>query len=301
MPAGVVVYRGPSGLCREYGLVLAATDIDYDIVPGLDTWQLVVAEEHLRRAYEELGRYSLERAVPRAVTAYARAQPGALYGAAIYVMVLLFVAYAAGIPMFGADWFGLGALDASGPARHEAWRWLTALTLHADPQHLISNLLSGLIAGVAAARLVGPGSAWMLALLAAGCANGIEMAISPPSHRAIGASTAVFALLGLISGLAFSETLRTRERRWRRWAPVLAGCVLLALTGSGGADPEHLLSASHVDVLGHLLGFGCGVLFGALFALSPLKPSATLWSQLGLGALAVTLIGACWLLALLRA
>ena len=295
-----VVFRGPPAQCREYGLVLDATGIDYHIEPGTESWELVVAGDQLRRAYEELGRYSLERPPARVPSVYQQAQPGAVYGAATYVVLLLFVAYAAGIPLFRLDWFAVGALDAAPTARFELWRWFTALTLHADAQHLLSNLLSGVLAGIAAGRLIGPGCAWGLALLAAGCAHGIEMAISPPFHRAIGASTAVFALLGLISGLAFSETIQTRERRLRRWAPVFAGCVLLALTGGGGADAEHLAAAAHVDVLGHLLGFGCGVVAGALFGLSPLRKTAVPRIQAGLGVAAVTLVALAWLAALLR-
>ena len=146
---------------------------------------------------------------------------GAAIGAIGYAVILLLTAYCAGIGLFGADWLSVGALDA-GLAR-EWWRALTALTLHVDQEHLLGNLLFGVVAGIGAGRLLGPGVAWASILGAGALANYVEMLIAPPDHRAVGASTAVFAALGLVAGLAWRQRLTQRQRRWYVLAPLIAG------------------------------------------------------------------------------
>jgi membrane associated rhomboid family serine protease len=114
----------------------------------------------------------------------------------------------------------------------------------------------------------------------------------PPTHSAIGASTAVFATLGLLA--AYSWRRRTgRSARWPyRWAPLIAAVALLALLGAGG---------EHTDVLAHLTGFFAGTLLGALYGgLSlPLPGRAPL--QLLAGASALAAIAGAWAWALIRA
>src|ERR1700736_6045323 len=171
-----------------------------------------------------------------------------------YALILLLAAYCTGIGLFGADWLSLGALDAA--AGREWWRAVTALTLHLDQEHLLGNLLFGMVAGVAAGRLLGPGVAWASILGAGALANYVEILIAPDTHRAVGASTAVFATLGLLAGMASRQRLTLRERLWYRWAPLIAGICLLTLLGAGDA---------HVDVLGHSLGFVFGTGVGWLY------------------------------------
>ena len=149
----------------------------------------------------------------------------------LYILILLLTAYCAGNGTFGADWLSLGSLDAG--ARGEWWRAVTALTLHLDQEHLLGNVLFGAVAGIAASRLLGPGVAWASILGAAVLANYTEILITPITHRAVGASTAVFAALGLLSGMAWRQRLTLRERLWYRWAPLIAGICLLTLARRG--------------------------------------------------------------------
>ena len=150
------------------------------------------------RAYEEFSRYSVERGVRRSVPEVVQPHSGAALGVFVYVVILLLTAYCAGNATFGADWLSLGSLDAG--ARGEWWRAVTALTLHLDQEHLLGNVLFGAVAGIAASRLLGPGVAWASILGAAVLANYAEILISPITHRAVGASTAVFAALGIALG-----------------------------------------------------------------------------------------------------
>ena len=298
LPPQAIVFQGPRALCREYSLVLEAKAIEHELIQDDEAWRLEVPPAELHRAYEEIGRYAGERSHRRPAPRFVDTFPGAGYGALGFAAILMWVAYAAGIHLFGSDWLARGAVDASAVGRHEWWRAVTALTLHADQMHLLSNLLSGTIAGIAASRLVGPGVAWAAGTLAAMLANGVEMAISPATHLAIGASTLVFAMLGLITGLAWADKIKDRERTWHRWGPVFAGLFLLALFGGGGGDPASGVTPAHVDVLGHLLGFVSGTGVGWRLARSRLASLRSPAKQAALGIATAGLVGVAWLLAL---
>jgi rhomboid protease GluP len=282
-----VVFRGSKQLCREFSLVLEARDIEHEVRESGDTWVLSVPPLLVHRAYDEISRYSAERNVPRSVPSLIEPFSGAAIGAIGYTLILLLTAYCAGVGMFGADWLSLGALDAA--AGREWWRALTALTLHLDQEHLMGNLLFGALAGMAAGRLLGPGVAWASILGAGALANYVEILIAPAAHRAAGASTAVFAALGLIAGLAWRQRLTLRERRWYASAPLIAGICLLTLLGAGNG---------HVDVLGHALGFLFGVGVGWLYARAGIPRNRSKRLQIATGIGAVLLVCAAWLLAL---
>lgn len=286
-PEAAVVFRGSKFLCHEYGLVLESRGIEYEAAQAENSWVLSVPLEMRHRAYEELSRYSLERGVKRSVPEALEPHPGAALGVIAYIAILLLTAYCAGNGAFGADWLSLGSLDAG--ARGEWWRAVTALTLHLDQEHLLGNALFGAIAGAAASRLLGPGVAWAGILGAAVLANYAEILMTPVTHRAVGASTAVFAALGMLSGMAWRQRLTLRERLWYRWAPLIAGICLLTLLGAGSA---------HVDVLGHALGFVFGLSVGWIYVRGglPGTQNPRLQAIAALGAILV--VCAAWVFAL---
>ena len=285
--ASAVVFRGSKLLCCEYSLVLEARGIEHETQEDETSWVLSVPMEMRHRAYEELNRYSVERSVRRSVLEIVRPHSGASIGVVLYVLILLLTAYCAGNATFGADWLSLGSLDAG--ARGEWWRAVTALTLHLDQEHLLGNVLFGAVAGIAASQLLGPGVAWASILGAATLANYAEILITPITHRAVGASTAVFAALGLLSGMAWRQRLTLRERLWYRWAPLIAGMCLLTLLGAGSA---------HVDVLGHALGFLFGLGVGWIYVRTGVPNNRDPRLQVIAGFGAVLAICSAWAFAL---
>jgi rhomboid protease GluP len=291
-PEFVIVFRGSHALCLEFGLVLEAKSLSYQLLESDGTWVLSVAADTELNAREEMSRYAQERNVPRIQPAPLLPFGGAALGAACYTAVLLLAGYCAGSGSFGADWYSLGALQQVASGQFEWWRALTALTLHVDQLHLFSNLLFGVAVGVIVSRIFGPGIAWVSILGAGVIANLIEMLVMPPEHRSIGASTAVFAALGLLSGFGWRLRAGLRERRFYRWAPLIAGACLLTLLGAG---------TEHVDVLGHLLGFVVGVLLGWSYARAGLPRSRSLWPQAMAAAAALLLLLVGWVMALLPA
>lgn len=154
---------------------------------------------------------------------------------------------------------------------HEWWRPFTALFLHADPPHLIGNLLSGMLFGTLVARSIGPLRGWALILLSGTLGNAITSFLTwPESFTSLGASTAVFGALGILSGLGFTSMLRHRFRMpWAKTAaPVIAGVILLGWLGGGSPG-------GNTDVLGHIFGFTSGLASGLIVGhLSPASGNA---------------------------
>jgi hypothetical protein len=139
--------------------------------------------------------------------------PHALYGVFGYAIVLVAVTLASISHAFNKGWNSAGVLDRGFFERGEWWRVVTALTLHADMLHLLSNLAFGALFGYPAARLFGPGVAWLLILVGGALAYGIDAQLHPPEHYLLGASTAVFTALGLIAAYGW-------RRHLRNWTPL---------------------------------------------------------------------------------
>ncbi len=287
----VSVFRGSRAGSLEFGLVLEAKGIPYQSIALEREWVLAVTPDLAAEAQQELARYAEERSVKRERAPTIVPFGGAGAGAVAYAFVLLVVAYGSGANLFNADWFSIGAIDASPPANHQWWRAFTALSLHAGPEHLFGNLFFGIVAGGLCSRLLGPGVAWLSILIAAALANVLELTIAPMGHRAVGASTAVFAALGLLAGYAWRQRLSLRERWLYRWAPLIAGGSLLTLLGAGAGT-------EHIDVLGHLLGFIAGVAVGWAHAQATMPRSRGVGLQIGTGAIALGLLSAAWVWAL---
>ncbi len=142
----------------------------------------------------------------------------------------------------------------------EWWRPFTALFLHADVGHILGNLASGALFGMLVSKSIGPFKAWAMILISGTVGNLATSALTyPESFTSIGASTAVFGALGILSGIGLVENFREKvSMPWVRvLAPLIAGFALLGMLG--GAEP-----GSNTDVLGHVFGFSAGVVSGMI-------------------------------------
>ena len=128
---------------------------------------------------------------------------------------------------------------------------------------------------------------------AATLANALNAAVQSPEHRSIGASTAVFAALGLLTAYTWRRGF-LRETPWRgRIAPIVAGIGLLAFTGTAGEN---------TDLTAHLFGFVAG--FGGGLALARWADIDWLRSrrrQAVCAAVAIASVVAAWVWALAAA
>jgi len=138
----------------------------------------------------------------------------------------------------------------------EWWRAWTALWLHADLGHLVSNAANGFLVFTAVIMTFGRSVSWFLIAGSAIAGNLATVALqSSNDYRSLGASTAIFAALGLLTGRAVRVMHRSNHpHRWRTLlTPLFTGLIVLGLYGAGGVQ---------IDVLAHAMGFVAGLLFG---------------------------------------
>ena len=162
-------------------------------------------------------------------------------------------------------------------------RAVTALTLHGDLGHLLGNVASGALFLLALASAFGAGAGLTLAVASGGAANVIGALLRPEGSGAIGASTAVFAMLGLLVGRAVAVPRDHREAL-PRLRTIGAGLALLAFLGTGGAN---------TDILGHGLGMAMGAVTGFAaqrLGADRLRGRPTIQVAVGLGTLALLFV-----------
>lgn len=269
--------------------MLHAVGIGSEVVPNGELWSLVVMPASANAAVSHLRGYERENPPKRRVLARPeQMHPRAWLGPVAYVATLVGIAWLAGLRTFADNWLAEGVLSTQAFRAGEVWRAITALTLHFDVAHLLSNLGFGAFFGWLASQLLGPGVAFGGALAAAALANAINSTIQPANHVSAGASTMVFAMLGLLAAYAWRRRADSGERWAYRWAPLIAGVFLLGFTGVGGEN---------TDVLAHLTGFLTGTATGWWFGrLARIPQTRTQWLA-GLGALAG--IALAWWVALM--
>ncbi|MGI9258847.1 MAG: rhomboid family intramembrane serine protease [Gammaproteobacteria bacterium] len=274
----------------EAALVLTALEIKHERRMYQNRWQLSVAEQDAARASEEIRGFDEERHTPPVGRRPIQELGNGWNGVAAYAGFLLIFAILQAQGALGLDWVTAGRLDAGRVIAGEWWRAVTALTLHADLGHLASNIAFGSFFGLYVGRYLGSGLGWSAILAGGILGNVVNAWIQPPSHLAIGASTAVFAALGLLGAYTWRRGF-LKNTPWRdRIAPVTAAVFLLAFTGSGSGTGD-----GNVDVMAHLTGFAAGFGLGVWLAASRI-PEGVRAQQLAAGISACMLLGA-WLTA----
>jgi rhomboid protease GluP len=252
----IEIYRSSRlAACEQRAFVLHAVGIASEIVAQNDEFALWVPTEAAALAQHHIDRYAAE-SVPAPPEPAPVMHANAAIAPLVYAFTLIGIAYFAGKGTFGVDWYEVGALRASAKLDGEWYRALTALTLHSDHPHLLGNVGFGMYFSYLAARLLGWGVALGSMVLAAAAGNVLDSVLMPASHSSVGASTMVFATLGLIAAYSWRQKFDRRMRWVHRWSPLIAGVMLLGLIGSGGEN---------TDVLAHLTGFACGALLGAAY------------------------------------
>jgi membrane associated rhomboid family serine protease len=240
----------------EHGLVVLAAGEPYWLLPSPGGFRLLVEPREFERISRQLSLYDRESVGwPPLPVVRGRTRRAEFATPLLWAMALMVVFWCQ------EAWPGrleeTGALDTQALfVRGQWWRPATALFLHADVGHLTANLLSGIFAFSAVVSTFGRRRGWVLLALASVAGNIGAAALNYPGpYRSLGASTAVFAGLGLLTGRAIGlERSDPRGGRWKAvLAPLAAGLALLGLFGTGGFE---------VDIGAHAAGFGAGFMLG---------------------------------------
>jgi membrane associated rhomboid family serine protease len=275
---------------REWLLVLESMGIKCVVRPSHPGWVIVVAAADHARALEAIRLYEAENKNwppkrQRELLPYARSLVAPL------VMSLLVVFYAVTGPESATSmWFVQGTASNQRILHGEVWRTITALTLHADTLHVLSNALTGSIFLSAVNRRLGDGRGPLLVLVAGALGNAMNAIWHRTPHLSIGASTAVFAAVGILAATQLSVDRKSGNRTWfERVAPIVGGLALLGMLGA----------APHTDLLAHLFGLVAGLLVGLVVAVALRgKTKSSPAVQVVCALMTVAIVAGCWSLAL---
>lgn len=240
----------------DAALVLDAIGIDQRTHHILDQWNLLVRPDDAPEASRQLATYLAEnRTKPKRPVPIIGKGKGWV-GVAGFLGVIWMLPWLEG--QLGLQHLrDAGVLHASAVRDGAWWQVITALTLHADLGHIAANSLFGGVFGYLLARSLGAGVGWLLAVFCAALANLVSAFVQADDFRALGASTAVFAALGLIGAYAWQRGYFVSDNRRRRFAPAFAAIAMIAFTGTSGEN---------IDLFGHLFGFAFGFAAGYLYA-----------------------------------
>ncbi|HEY3516257.1 MAG TPA: rhomboid family intramembrane serine protease [Gammaproteobacteria bacterium] len=270
---------------NELALVLTARNVPFQRQAGLRGWELWVPLADAPTAATELTLYRHENAKAigtRPLEEVGAGRPGVVW----YVATLLGVFFALHVDLFQRDWLAAGRLQAGPFWDGEWWRAVTALTVHRDLDHLGGNLAFGAFFGYFVGKYFGNGFGWLAVLLASTGANALNAWVESPAHRSIGASTAVFAALGMLATYTWRRGY-LRDTPWRsRIAPIVASLGLLAFTGTAGENTD--LGA---HLFGFIAGLGMGLAVARFAAVEWLSDARV---QRVCGALTVLLLVLAW-------
>jgi rhomboid protease GluP len=309
---------------RDYALVLQSMSIWHVIRRSYAGWVLLVRDADYAAASGAIDRYEEENRdwPPRPV----RERPRHAASPVTPLLFLTLIAFflVTGPAATDSHWFAQGTAVTRDVLGSQPWRAVTALTLHADGNHVLGNAISGTVFASAVHRRLGAGGS-ALAILASGILGNVANAfwhrsLGDPGHGSIGASTAIFGAIGLLAAtqvvLNFGVRAEARAtkapRSWTDIAgPLIGGLALLGALGSGGPT---------TDLGAHLFGFLAGVAIGAVAAWPQRGHSLSFdagsrrlghtvaigsgapswWIQTALGGVAAAIVVVAWQLALRR-
>ena len=169
-----------------------------------------------------------------------------------------------------------------GVANGEWYRLLTAMFVHENFVHILLNMLSLWWIGLPVEARLGRLRYFLTYLVCGVSASAISFAFMGRYDASLGASGAIFGLLGVLAVLAYREKLDLRP---------LAFVIFINLAYS--------FSVAGIDWHDHLGGLGAGLIMGAALAYAPRPRTRTVWYRnpqnllpigAGLALLAVTLV-----------
>ncbi|RDX58658.1 RHOMBOID-like protein 1 [Mucuna pruriens] len=152
----------------------------------------------------------------------------------------------------------MGALDVSRVVhRHQGWRLISCMWLHAGVFHLLANMLGILVIGI---RLEQEFGFVLIGLLfvVSGFGGSLLSALFIQSNISVGASGALFGLLG---GM-LSELITNWSMYDNKLAALLTLVIIIVVNLAVGILP-------HVDNFAHIGGFLTGFLLGFVFLIRP--------------------------------
>jgi membrane associated rhomboid family serine protease len=249
IPDPILIPARSKRQAMDWALVLASQDIVSTVVREEHQWGVLVEEADLDRAQNILSQWHHEN------RGWKWRQNIPVTNLAFHWGSLLWAAALAALYAWSENTHlkDVGMMNATAVMAGQWWRLFTAVTLHADPGHLMSNAVSGsLLLGLAMARY-GVGIA-LLATYLGGVAGNVAglFLFAHSGHLSLGASGMVMAALGMISVQSIIHWRKNPAASSLVFRALGAGVLILLLTGF---SPES-------DIVAHVGGFIGGLILG---------------------------------------
>jgi len=240
---------------REIELLLLSRYIPHQLESGLMVKRFYVPRVYEERARQEIETYQAENKNWPPKISIPPKRPFRI--SILHFVVILGLSYFHWMTSGGPDfetWLEVGKLSADKALGGEWHRIVTSLTLHLDDSHFLSNLLALIFFTAGVDQFLGGGVAWLLVVISAAVGNYFNALFYQTAHNAVGASTAVFAAVGLLGALGIKDYYKHREIKKRFFIPVIGALGLFAMLGT---NPES-------DVMAHFFGFISGLGIGII-------------------------------------
>jgi len=243
----------------DWSLVLVSQGIESTIEYAEEdgVWRLLVDGNNGQRALQALRQYRVENRTPSW-----RQQlrwTGLIFDwrsvAWFLLLAVIFLVGQAQYPVLTQA----GMMDRQAVWAGQWWRLFTAVTLHRDLTHLISNLTAGVLLLGLAMGSFGSGLGLLAAYVAGVGGNVACLLLYSGRHPSLGASGMIFGALGLLAGQTTGLLRAGIPGKQLAVRGLLSGFLLLVLFG---LNPES-------DVIAHTGGFLAGVLLGGMLAALP--------------------------------
>jgi rhomboid protease GluP len=270
--------------------ILTALQIHHQTSCKDNTFHIFVPESQKQRALKEIEEYFSENDNGLLETLQQQQSVISLQIASLLPICSLAIFHLVTGPWDGNSfWFQQGAGDSQAILENSQWyRLVTALTLHTDTLHLLNNCLLGGFLLHFFFHLVGSGIGFFALVLSSVAGNYINVALHGPGHLFVGFSTAIFAVIGLLSMIRYCDS--PKDLSYHVFVPLMGGIALLAMLGSSG---------ERTDLGAHFFGLVCGLIVGRVLCLQFLKMLRCLhFFQTTLFLASIFTVLASWLLAL---
>jgi membrane associated rhomboid family serine protease len=243
----------------DWSLVLVSQGIESTIEYAEEdgVWRLLVDGNNGQRALQALRQYRVENRTP--TWRQQLRWTGLIFDwrsvAWFLLLAVIFLVGQAQYPVLTQA----GMMDRQAVWAGQWWRLFTAVTLHRDLTHLISNLTAGVLLLGLAMGSFGSGLGLLAAYVAGVGGNVAGLLLYSGRHPSLGASGMIFGALGLLAGQTTGLLRVGIPGKQLAVRGLLSGFLLLVLFG---LNPES-------DVIAHTGGFLAGVLLGGMLAALP--------------------------------
>jgi membrane associated rhomboid family serine protease len=166
----------------------------------------------------------------------------------------------------------------------ELYRSVTSLMLHANTLHIMGNIVGITLFGTAVVTIMGWGVGWFMILVTGVAGNLVNALLYKAGHISVGASTAIFGAIGILSAYQFFKKFRHPGQKIKAFLPLSCGLALLGILGSG----------KYSDLMAHLFGFLSGIISGSFYSLFVKNPPSKEYQAYFLIA-AISIIVIAWI------